>query len=146
VAGRGGPVALWHLVKPAGDHLLQPGQTVETQTNQKVNGNYSVLQTPTAAQNALVAKYNNQGSIPFIDIGNKFVSIGASYDPGVLQGKSMDEIAAAVTDPTTDISKGVLGTANNLTAAICEATGGQPGSVCNSAPITALRTSLNASK
>ena len=120
---------------------------METQTNQNwVNGNYTVLQTPTAAQNALVAKYNSKGSIPFIDIGNKFVNIGASYDPGVLSGKSMDEIAAAVTDPTTDVSKGVLGTANTLTAAICQATGGKPGSVCDSATIKQISASLNATK
>ncbi len=121
-------------------------ETVETQTNQLVNGNYSVLETPTAAQNALVAKYNPKGSIPFIDIGNKFVSIGASYDPAVLQGKSADEIAAAIPDPTTDISKGVLGTANYLTASICQATGGKPGSVCDTATIKQISSTLNAQK
>ena len=121
-------------------------QTVETQTNQQVNGNYTVLETPTSAQNALVSKYDTKGSIPFIDIGNKFVSVGASYDPGVLSGKSMDEISAAVTDPTSSVGKSVLGTANYLTAAVCEATGGKPGSVCDSPTITKLRSTLNASK
>jgi len=121
-------------------------ETVETQTNQLVNGQYSVLETPTAEQNALVQKYDTKGSIPFIDFGNKFASTGASYDPGVLSGKSMDEIAAAVTDPTSKVGKAVLGTANEITAAVCETTGGKPGNVCDSPAITKIRATLSASK
>ena len=49
-------------------------------------------------------------------------------------------------DPTTDVGKGVLGTANTLTATICQVTGGKPGSVCNAPTIKQIRASLNASK
>ena len=45
---------------------------------------------PTAAQQALLTKYDappyvssaDAGSIPFIDFGNKSLIIGASYNPG----------------------------------------------------------------
>jgi Domain of unknown function (DUF929) len=118
-------------------------QAVETQTNQKKNGSYTPLQTPTAAQNALDTKYGS-GAIPFLDFGNKFTIEGASYSSTPLVGKSLDEIAAAAADPTSDVGKGVLGTANVMTATICNVTGGKPASVCNDPIITKLRSAVNA--
>ncbi len=118
--------------------------SVETETNQLVNGNYTKLQTPTAQQTELLTKYDTKGSIPFVDYGNKFVTIGASYDPSVLKGKSFDEIAAAIADPSSAIGKSVLGAANVFTATICETTGGKPGSVCDLPDIKKLRGTLNA--
>lgn len=44
---------------------------VETQGNQRdSSGNYPTLQTPTAEQQQLVAKYDSSGGIPFVDIAN----------------------------------------------------------------------------
>ena len=37
---------------------------------------YTPLDKPTAAQQALASKYDSQGSIPFIDFGNKYVEVG----------------------------------------------------------------------
>ena len=118
-------------------------QAVETETNQKQNGQYTALQTPTAAQVAIASKYGSC-SIPFIDFGNKFIVEGASYNPSPLHGKSLDEIAKAVADPSSAVAKSVLGTANVITAAICETTGGKPASVCDLPDITKLRGTLNA--
>ena len=48
-------------------------------------------------------KYDgSNGSIPFLDFGNKYTSSGATYDYQVLQGKSPDEIASQIRDPSTD--------------------------------------------
>ena len=62
---------------------------VEEFTNipDKSTGGYTTLMTPTAAQQALLEKYDaaNNGAIPFIDFGNKYMSVGATYDPGVLR-------------------------------------------------------------
>ncbi|HEX4429041.1 MAG TPA: DUF929 family protein [Frankiaceae bacterium] len=122
-------------------------QSVETYTNQQSGNFYSTLETPTAAQQALVQKYDgSNGSIPFLDFGNKYTSSGATYDYSVLQGKAPDEIAADILDPTSATSKGVLGAANSITAALCEMTNGQPGSVCNAPEIKTLRTALTAKK
>ncbi len=71
---------------------------------------------------------------------------GGSYNPDPLVGKSFDEIAAAAADPTSDVGKSVLGTANVMTAAICNVADGKPGSVCNDPTITKLRSILNAQK
>jgi thiol-disulfide isomerase/thioredoxin len=122
-------------------------QSVETYTNQQSGSFYSTLETPTKAQQALVQKYDGaNGSIPFLDFGNKYTSSGATYDYSVLQGKAPDEIAANILDPTTATSKGVLGAANSITAALCEMTSGQPGSVCNAPEIKTLRAALTAKK
>ncbi len=120
-------------------------QAVETETNQLKNGKYTTLQTPTAAQQAIVAKYGS-GHIPFLDFGNRYTIEGGSYSSDPLVGKSFDEIAAAVANPSTDVGKSVLGTANVFTAAICNVTGGKPGSVCDDPTITKLRSTINANK
>ena len=68
--------------------------------------------------------------IPFVDLAGRYVISGASYDPQVLQGKTHAQIAAALSDPNSAIAKGADGAANLITAAICQATSNQPGSVC----------------
>ena len=110
---------------------------VEEYTNvpDAATGFYTALQTPTAAQQALLNKYDaaNQGAIPFIDYGNKFMSVGASYNPAVLSGLTWAQIADDLHDPTSTVGKSVLGTANFATAAICSLTNDQPASACTSA-------------
>lgn len=119
-------------------------QPVEEATNQVVNGSYQTLQTPTAAQTALLNKYDSAGSIPFLDIANKYVVTGSSYSPQVLQGLSRDQIAAQLSDPSSAVAQAIDGTANDITAAICNVTGNQPSSVCNTPTITAIAKKLGA--
>jgi hypothetical protein len=108
--------------------------SVETTTNvpstaaDAING-YAPLQTPTAAQEALESKYSS-GTIPFIDFGNKYVSVGASYLPSVLAGLSWSQVATDLSNPNSPVAKAVDGTANYITAAICKMTGNQPASAC----------------
>jgi hypothetical protein len=110
---------------------------VEETTNipDPATGGYTPLQTPTAAQQALIQKYDaaNNGAIPFIDYGNKFMSVGASYNPGVLSGLSWTQIADDLSTPSSAVAQGVLGTANYATAAICGLTGDQPATACTPA-------------
>jgi hypothetical protein len=115
---------------------------VEEETNipDPSTGGYTTLQTPTAAQQAVVTKYDNStydpalgsntGSIPFVDFGNKYMIAGASYNPQNLAGKSWAQIAAALKDPSSNIAKAIDGTANYITAAICQMTGNQPATAC----------------
>ena len=108
----------------------------------------STLQTPTSEQTALLNKYDappyvqgGAGAIPFLDYGGKYITSGASYDYNVLSGKTWAQIGAAMQDPSTDIAKGALGTANQMTAAICKLTGNQPATACT-ASIKALEAGL----
>jgi thiol-disulfide isomerase/thioredoxin len=106
---------------------------VEEQTNQLVGGNYTTLQVPTAAENAVLTRYDaapyttEPGSIPFLDIGNKFISVGASYNPQVLQGLSMREIAAQLNNKNSVVATAIDGAANQIVADITAITGVQPG-------------------
>jgi len=114
---------------------------VELQTNipDPSNGTYTTLQNPTSAQNALITKYDTSpyttqaGAIPFLDFGNKYVTIGTPYDPGELAGLSWSTIATDLSNPNSTVAQAVDGTANYVTAAICKMTGNQPASACTAA-------------
>jgi hypothetical protein len=122
---------------------------VELQTNipDTASGTYTNLQTPTNAQQALLTKYDaapytsQAGAIPFFDFGNKYVSIGSPYNPGVLSGLSWSTIAADLHNPKSAVAQAVNGTANYFTAAICKMTGNQPASACT-ATVQSLESSL----
>lgn len=111
---------------------------VEVTTNVvNASGNgYTPLDTLTAADQKIATTYNSAGSIPFVDFGNRYAIVGASYDVGLLQGLTQTQIAAQLADPTTATAKGVLGAANMMTAALCKMTNGQPAAVCSSTAVT----------
>jgi hypothetical protein len=95
-------------------------------------GGYTTLQTPTAAQTLIGETYDASGSIPFIDLGNKYVEVGnlQPYGPDLLKGKSWAQIATALSQPTSSIAQGAIGSANYLTAGICAQTGNLPATAC----------------
>jgi Domain of unknown function (DUF929) len=97
------------------------------------------LQNTTAAQEALWKKYDTGSDgytgYPFIDFGNKIVLKNPSYNPQVLAGMTWAQVAAALHDPSSQVAQGALGSANLITAAICNMTGGKPGNVCNASGV-----------
>lgn len=124
---------------------------VETLGNQPdSSGSYPTLQTPTAQQQQLLNTYDappyttQAGSIPFIDIGNKYVTIGAApgYSPQNLANQQVQEIANTLSDTSSSLAKEILGTANYLTAGICTITQQQPASVCSTDTIQKIEQSL----
>jgi hypothetical protein len=125
---------------------------VETESNQVQGSSYAPLDTLSAADQAIFTKYDaapytsSPGSIPFVTIGNRYIISGASYDPQILQGKTAAQIAGALADPTSAIAKGAIGTANVITAAICQITNNQPSTVCSSAGVQAAAKALAASQ
>jgi hypothetical protein len=76
-----------------------------------------VLQQPTSAELALFGKYAG-GSIPFVDIGNRYVISGSQYVPTDLSGMSWSQIAAAMRDPSSQVAKDIDGAANEIAADI----------------------------
>ncbi len=99
------------------------------------------LQRPTPQQQALFARYGG-GSIPFVDIGNRYFLPQVQYDPAALASLSWTQVAAAMQDPSSPVAKDIDGAANVITAAICTLTHGQPGGVCQSAGVRAAAGSL----
>jgi hypothetical protein len=135
--------ATWTFYKSSYTSKYLTFSSVEMETNKLASGgqSYTTLQTPTKAQSALLSKYDappyvssaDAGSIPFVDFGNKYLISGASYSPQVLQGKTWSQIATALKTPSSAIAKAVDGSANYITAAICQLTGNQPATACTPA-------------
>lgn len=106
------------------------------------------LQTPTTDQQKLLNTYDappyttSSGSIPFIDIANRYVLVGASFSTQDLQNLQWQDIANSLSDPTSQVAKDILGSANYMTAALCMTTKQQPGSVCNTDVIQKIEQSL----
>jgi len=113
------------------DHIVFT--PVEIQNNSR-----GTLETPTADQSQLLDKYGSNGSIPFIYFDGKYVITGATYDVSVLDGKSWDQIASALSDPSSAIAKGAIGAANAMTATICILTNDQPSATCKVPAIQTL--------
>jgi hypothetical protein len=53
-----------------------------------------------------------------------------------------DDIAGQLNDASSDPSRGAIGTANGMTAAICNLTGNKPANVCTQPAIKALQKQL----
>jgi hypothetical protein len=112
-------------------------------------GEYTALQTPTSAQNALINKWDappyvpsgDNGAFPFVDFGNKYMIAGASYSPQILSGLTWAQIANDLSTPSSTVAQGIDGTANYITAAICKLTNNLPASACTSA-VQSLQSSI----
>jgi Domain of unknown function (DUF929) len=125
-------------------------QGKETESNVPENGGYAPLDTLTPEQDAMIRKYDappyvssaDAGSIPFINFANQYLVAGASYDPQVLQGLTMPQIAAELKNPKSDVAHAIGGTTNALTAAICGTTNQQPASVCTQPAVKAAATRI----
>jgi len=118
-------------------------QPVEWYSNKPTStkGVYKTLQVPTTAQMELFTKYDAPpyvqsstaaGSFPFIDIGNKYLIIGAQYVPSNLATLTWTQIASQIRNPSSPVAKEIDGAANSITAAICKVVPNAPAAVCNS--------------
>jgi thiol-disulfide isomerase/thioredoxin len=123
---------------------FQPVEWYST-TPAATKGTYKTLQVPSSAQMALFTQYDappyvqsgSSGSFPFIDIGNKYLDIGAQYVPGNLAGLTWAQVASDIRNPSSPVAKEIDGTANSITAAICKVVPNAPAGVCNSAAANA---------
>ncbi len=130
-------------------------KSVEQYTNVWDNATnfYSTLQNPSKTELAIFKKYDTTTyvpgmtaqqdySIPFVSIGNKYLISGASFTPQLLAGVSRDTIAAGLTDPTNPVTAAIIATANLETATYCVLTKDQPSTVCASPGVLAARKAL----
>jgi hypothetical protein len=139
----------FHGASYTSDYLSFTG--VETSTNQKVNGAYEKLDELKGDDAQTFVTYARPpfisgpaGSIPFLSLGGEFVLGGSQYVPDVLVGRSRTAIASALDDPTSPTAKAVDGSANVLTAALCELTDGAPHDVCMSTGVMTAAKKLDA--
>jgi len=117
---------------------------------------FAHLQNPTSEEGQILNKYSSSKflpnasttggiSFPFIDINNGVLFSGASYDPQVLAGQTWTDISGNLSDPTNPATQVILTTGNYMSAAICQATHGQPGNVCTSSGVQAAAKALGIS-
>jgi len=122
------PTFAFHGATYTSPYLSFPG--VETTTNQPQGNFYAPLDSPTPAQAALVEKYT-QGTIPFVDFGGKAILKSPQYDPKILAGLTVDQVAAQIQDLNSPIGRAVEASAARDIVTLCQLTGGQPSSVCS---------------
>jgi hypothetical protein len=105
--------------------------SVETTTN-KPNGNsYVLLQTPTAAEQKLWESHTG-GSVPFVDLGGTTALGSSQYDPGLLEGKTFDQIASDIGNNSTTIGADIDASAKVLLQTMCRTmTNHKPAAVCS---------------
>lgn len=112
---------------------------------------YTHLQNPTKEEQGVLAKYasssfvpgNSQGiSFPYVDVDNKVLYSGSTYQPGILTGLTQAEIGSSLSDASNPLTQAIVGTANYLTASICAGTGNVPSNVCTSKGVRAAAQAL----
>jgi hypothetical protein len=115
---------------------------VEVWSNVRRGVSFKHLQPLSAAQNALLRQFDPPAQTPFIDIANRFVNLNSTVPPRLIAGMSWTEILSSLRNPASAAAQAIGGEAEVLTAEVCEATGGNPQSVCSSSVVQQYEVAL----
>ena len=119
-----------------------PAEVYSSTPNSTGTG-YEPLQSLTPLQSQAFNAYSDRG-YPFVDIGGKYVALGASANPGVLQNLTLDQIASQLDNPSSPVAQAVDGTANYLIAAMCSVTSTSATPICSSPVIAQAQSDMSA--
>ena len=100
------------------------------------------LQSLTHRESTLLDRFDPPLETPFIDVANRFITDSSTVDPQLIARKSWTQLAGGLTDPSNVSTQAIAGEAEVLTAELCDATGGNPQSVCSSAVVQQYETAL----
>jgi hypothetical protein len=103
---------------------------VEVLSNVRKGFGFAHLQPLTTTEGALLRRFDPPGQTPFIDIANRFTGFDSTVQPGLLGAMSWRQIADSLTHPASIPAQAISGVAEVLTAELCQATSGNPQSVC----------------
>ena len=109
------------------------GNKLDTLTSDQQH-NFDTYNSPPYMQSA--------GAIPFINVANKYISSGSYYLPDTLTNLSWQDVATQMKQTDNNVSKGILGSANYLTAVVCASTQNKPDTVCNTAYMQQIEKTL----
>lgn len=109
---------------------------VEVISNVPKGFGFEHLQRLTPFEHALLTGFDPMQQTPFVDVANRFVGIDSTVQPSLIARLSWVALASSLLKPASTPAQAIGGEAEVLTAEICEATGGNPRSVC-SAPVVA---------
>jgi hypothetical protein len=113
---------------------------IQTNTYSASLGSYPTLQTPTSEQNALMAKWDvapyttEDGSIPFVYLGGKYLVTGAQYVAAPISGESFETAVPYMTSGTNATSRAAEAAAGYLVGEILAMTHDQPASIAAQVP------------
>src|SRR4029077_2175168 len=103
---------------------------------------FAHLQPLTAIQRALLRTFDPPQQVPFVDVANRFARVDSTVMPTLIKRMSWTELASSMTRPTSIPAQAIAGEAEVLTAEICQATGGNPQSVCSSPVVSHYEAAL----
>lgn len=109
---------------------------------EQADGLGNPLEKLTSSENSLFTSLGG-GAYPFIDFGGKWMQHGSAFDPKALSGMTPDQVAAAMTDPSTKQGAVISADADIFTAVICGIDGGKPANVCTAPGVQAAQTHLS---
>jgi hypothetical protein len=98
------------------------------------------LQIPTGQQKALLTKWDvapwtpEEGAIPFIYLGGRYLLIDSQYLGRSLSGMTFEAADSYLTSGTNVTSKAALASAGYLVGDLCALTHSQPATVCSKVP------------
>jgi hypothetical protein len=110
-------------------------EPVEVLSNVPEGFGFARLQRLTPLEKALLGRFDPPGQTPFIDVANGFIQIASTVQPNLLAGMSWRQIASSLTRSTSISAQAIAGEAEVLTAELCQATNGNPASVCSAAVV-----------
>ncbi len=126
------------------DHSTYSSPYINFQEVEIEDQNKNPLQQPTASEARVLQTWDPQLSFPFLDIAGRYIGgLPAWISPGTMAGLSRTQIAADLSQPGSGIGAQLDANANYLSAAICAADGGRPGSVCDSPGVKAAAAQLS---
>jgi len=111
--------------------------TEQSSSTPSASGGYEPLEKMSVAQHRAFTKYNPEAELPFVDMGNHYMTLGASASPSVLEGLTLGQIGGDLSNPKSTVAQAIDGTANYLIAALCTMVQGTTPPIC-STPTTQL--------
>jgi hypothetical protein len=115
---------------------------VEVTSNVRKGFRFLPLQKLSTAQTALMGTLDPPGLTPFIDVANRFVNFDSTTKPRLIKAMSWTQVTSALRHPSSMSAQAISGTAEVLTAEICQATSGNPKSVCGSPVVAQYQAAL----
>jgi hypothetical protein len=110
---------------------FDPTELTSSKPSKNGVGGYQRLERMSSAQRVAFHHYDAQGEIPFVDIGNHIITLGASASPSVLEGLSLSDIGRDLNNPRSPVAQSIDGSANYLVAALCTLVQKSPPALCS---------------
>jgi hypothetical protein len=117
-------------------------EPVEALSNVRRGRRFAPLQRLTQPQRALLDRFDRSAETPFVDVAGRFTKVDSTVQPELLAGDSWAQIANSLSRPATVPAQAIDGEAEVLTAELCEATNGEPESVCSAAVVSHYEAAL----